>query len=96
MMFMLSIAASTPRCILLFVQMRGHPNVVGMLGVCDTAVVTEYYSTNFLGILFRNKRPLPIGQIISMALDAARGLQVGASRISFRLFLRGKRAVNMI
>lgn len=58
--------------------MRGHPNIVGMLGICGTTVVTEYYSTNFHESLFRDKRPLPIRQIVSMALDAARGLQVGA------------------
>lgn len=57
--------------------MRGHPNIVGMLGVCDTTVVTEYYSTSFQELLFRNKRPLPTRQIVSMALDAAKGLQVG-------------------
>ncbi|CAN0220068.1 unnamed protein product [Scytosiphon promiscuus] len=56
--------------------MRGHPNIVGMLGVCDTTVVTEYYSASFQGVLFRNKQPLPIRRVVSMALDAARGLQV--------------------
>ncbi|CAM9931054.1 unnamed protein product, partial [Hapterophycus canaliculatus] len=46
-----------------------------MLGLCDTTVVTEYYSTSFQGLIFRDKRPLPIRQVVSMALDAARGLQ---------------------
>lgn len=75
------VATLTPIYLYLAGQMKGHPNIVGMLGVCGTAVVTEYYSTNFLGVLFRNKRSLPIRQIVSMALDAARGLQVGFYRL---------------
>lgn len=48
-----------------------------MLGVCGTAVVTEYYSTDFLEVVYRHGEGLPIRTVVSMALDAARGLQVG-------------------
>ncbi|CAN0149692.1 unnamed protein product, partial [Ectocarpus sp. 12 AP-2014] len=55
--------------------MRGHRNIVGMLGLCDTMVVTEYYTTSFLRAIFRGKMELPDLAVVSMALDAARGLQ---------------------
>lgn len=58
--------------------MRGHPNVVGMLGFCDTTIATEYHD-KFLNTLMLSgpdwTTGLSILRIISMALDAARGLQ---------------------
>lgn len=57
-------------------KLAGHRNVANMLGYCNTTIVTEYHDS-FLGIMFREGQPLPIAQIVSMALDAARGLQVG-------------------
>lgn len=56
-------------------QLAGHPNIVQMLGFCDEAIVTEYYES-FNGILFREGLQLPIADVVLMALDAARGLQV--------------------
>ncbi|CAM9461262.1 unnamed protein product, partial [Hapterophycus canaliculatus] len=55
--------------------MRGNRNIVGMLGTCLTTLVTEYYASTFLGVIFRERQPMPIRQVVSMALDAARGLQ---------------------
>ncbi|CAM9848362.1 unnamed protein product [Scytosiphon promiscuus] len=55
--------------------LRGHPNIVGLLGVCDTTVVTEYYPNNIGKIAFRHGAALPIREVLTAALDAARGLQ---------------------
>ncbi|CAN0318902.1 unnamed protein product [Ectocarpus sp. 6 AP-2014] len=63
------------REILTLDAMRGHRNIVGMLGLCDTMVVTEYYTTSFLRAIFRGRMELPDLAVVSMALDAARGLQ---------------------
>lgn len=46
-----------------------------MTGICDTTIVTDYYD-NFMGIVHRKGKLLPIAQVVTMALDAARGLQV--------------------
>ena len=56
-------------------QLAGHPNIVQMLGFCDETIVTEYFG-NFHDIVFREGRELPIVEVVSMALDAARGMQV--------------------
>lgn len=56
-------------------QLAGHRNIVGMLGLCDTTIVAEYHQS-FLGVLLRDGRELPVVEVVSMALDAARGLQV--------------------
>ena len=50
--------------------------MIGMLGLCETTVVTEYFSTKLLQYIFRHGRELPIHQIVSMSLDAVLGLQV--------------------
>lgn len=47
-----------------------------MLGVCGTTVVTEYFPTNVAYYAFRNSERLSIRAVVSMSLDAARGLQV--------------------
>lgn len=57
-------------------QLRGNRNVVAMLGVCGTTVVTEYYPTSVVYHAFGHREPLPIHVVVSMSLDAARGLQV--------------------
>ncbi|CAN0104628.1 unnamed protein product, partial [Ectocarpus sp. 8 AP-2014] len=49
--------------------LRGHPNVVGMLGFCNTTVVTEYHPDNFLHTIFRKKEKLPLRRVVSLALD---------------------------
>ncbi|CAM9157974.1 unnamed protein product, partial [Ectocarpus fasciculatus] len=64
------------REILTLDAMRGHQNIVPMLGLCDTIVVTEYHTTSLLRAIFRGRMELPDLAIVSMALDAARGLQV--------------------
>ncbi|CAN0150732.1 unnamed protein product [Ectocarpus sp. 4 AP-2014] len=50
--------------------LRGHPNVVGMLGFCNTTVVTEYHPDNFLHTIFRKKEKISLGRVVSLALDA--------------------------
>jgi len=57
-------------------QLRGQRNIVGMLGSCKTTVVTEYFPTNLLKYVYRHGTHLPFGQIVSMSLDAVKGLQV--------------------
>lgn len=56
-------------------QLAGQSNIVGMLGFCHTTIVTEYHDS-FLQVMFREGRQLPIANVLSMALDAARGVQV--------------------
>ncbi|CBJ30240.1 serine/threonine protein kinase [Ectocarpus siliculosus] len=55
--------------------LRGHPNVVGMLGFCNTTVVTEYHPDNFLHTIFRKKEKLSLRRVVSLALDVAQGMQ---------------------
>ncbi|CAN0242297.1 unnamed protein product [Ectocarpus sp. 12 AP-2014] len=55
--------------------LRGNRNIVGMLGVCGTTVVTEYFPTNVGYYAFQNREGLSIRAVLSMALDATRGLQ---------------------
>eukprot|EP00903_Cladosiphon_okamuranus_P005886 g5821.t1 len=55
---------------------KGHPNMVGMLGTCGASSVSEYYPTHLDDlVLAPGAKPLPISMVVSMALDAARGLQ---------------------
>ncbi|CAM9914082.1 unnamed protein product [Scytosiphon promiscuus] len=54
---------------------RGKPNVVDMLGFCNTTVVTEAYDMDVQRVAQHAKEPLPIEQVVSMSLDAAVGLQ---------------------
>lgn len=58
-------------------QVRGHPEVVPMLGVCNTtSSVAEYFDDNLEALMSRsNHQALPISEILPLALDAARGLQ---------------------
>lgn len=49
--------------------------MVGMLGVCNSTLVTEYYSIHFDQVILRQQMKFPIDKMVSMALDAARGLQ---------------------
>lgn len=49
--------------------------MVGMLGVCNSTLVTEYYSIHFDQVILRQQRKFPIETMVAMALDAARGLQ---------------------
>lgn len=55
---------------------RGHPNIAGMLGICGTTVVSGFYPTPLTGVMWAPRpEPLPAAKVVSMALDAARGLQ---------------------
>lgn len=57
-------------------QVRGHPNIAGMLGICGTTVVSGFYPTPLTGVMWAPRpEPLPAAKVVSMALDAARGLQ---------------------
>ena len=55
--------------------MRGHPNIVGMLGICNSTLVTEYYPIHFDQVILRQQKKFSIDEMVAMALDAARGLQ---------------------
>eukprot|EP00903_Cladosiphon_okamuranus_P015281 g14121.t1 len=55
--------------------LRHERNIIGMLGVCETTVVTEYYSTKLLHYVWRNGKDLEIRELVSMSIDAAKGLQ---------------------
>lgn len=56
-------------------QLAGHRNIVGMVGICGTTIVTKYYDA-FTKTAHQRYRQPPIAEVLSMALDAARGLQV--------------------
>lgn len=58
-------------------QVRGHPQIVNLLGVCNTSSsVTEYFGDDVEALLKRSRgQALPISKVLPMALDAARGLQ---------------------
>lgn len=51
-------------------QLAKHSNIAGLLGYCGTTIVTEYHQS-FLRVMFREGQQLPIGEVLSMALDAA-------------------------
>lgn len=60
-----------------------------MLGMCNTTVVTEYFADSFAGIVFRDdKDPLSIRQMVSLALGAARGMQVRFWNVCFERCVR--------
>lgn len=46
-----------------------------MVGICGTTIVTKYYDA-FTKTAYHHYRQPPIAEVLSMALDAARGLQV--------------------
>lgn len=47
-------------------QVRGHPNIVGMLGVCGASSVSEYYGTHLDDlVLTPGAKPLPISSVVS-------------------------------
>lgn len=53
--------------------MRGHPNIVQMLGVCNTTLVSEYHATSMDGVMWGNT--FSVDRVVSMSLDAAKALQ---------------------
>lgn len=57
-------------------QLRHERNIIGMLGVCETTVVTEYFSTKLLHYVWRHGKDLAIEELVDMSIDAAKGLQV--------------------
>ncbi|CAM9722239.1 unnamed protein product [Ectocarpus fasciculatus] len=57
--------------------LRGQPYIVGMLGLCQTTVVTEYHSDNFLSTIYGRPHKRSLHRVVSLALDVAKGLQAG-------------------
>lgn len=57
-------------------QLRGQRHIIGMLGMCETTVVTEYYSVKLLHHIWRHGHDLPMREVVEMSMDAAKGLQV--------------------
>ena len=65
-------------------QLKDHPNIVHLLGLCECDMVTEYFP-NYMDVLLlgdsdhsgkpEKLQEIPIERVISMALQAARGLQ---------------------
>lgn len=55
--------------------MRGNPNVVQMLGVCNTTVVTEAFTTDIQSAMKKRTEIVPLRSAVTISLDAARGLQ---------------------
>ncbi|CAM9289922.1 unnamed protein product, partial [Hapterophycus canaliculatus] len=57
-------------------SVRGHFNIVGLLGLCESSSVTEFFPTRLEDlVLSPEAKPLPMKSVVAMALDAARGLQ---------------------
>lgn len=64
------------QCWQTFIQVKGHPNIVGLLGLCGSTSVSEYFSVRLDDLLLGpGAEHIPISKILSMAVDAARGLQ---------------------
>lgn len=57
------------------IKVTGHPNIVGMLGICNTTLVTEYHPTSLIQVMWNNRDTFTIEKVVPMALDAAKGLQ---------------------
>lgn len=66
-------------------QLKDHPNIVHLLGLCECDMVTEYFPS-YMDVLLLGEsddssepkqelEELSIREVIRMALDAARGLQ---------------------
>lgn len=56
-------------------QVRGHPNIVGLLGSCGTTHLSEYLPTSLDELVLASDELLPIERVVQIARDAARGLQ---------------------
>lgn len=57
-------------------QVKGHPNVVGLLGMCGSTSVSPFFPERLDDLVLKpGAERLPIARAISMSLDAARGLQ---------------------
>ncbi|CBJ26951.1 similar to TAK1 (TGF-beta-activated kinase) [Ectocarpus siliculosus] len=54
---------------------RGNPHIVQTLGICNTTVVTEAYMLDIQSAVRKRMTALPIGEAVTMSLDAVRGLQ---------------------
>lgn len=70
-----SFSLVTPRFLISIWQVRGHPNIVGLLGICDQTSVSEYFALRLDDLVFGAPEKIHISRIVPMALDAARGLQ---------------------
>lgn len=58
------------------VKVKGHPNIVGLLGNCHSTSVSEFFSTGLEDLVLKaGSEPIPMERVLSMSLDAARGLQ---------------------
>lgn len=58
------------------VQVQGHPNIVGLLGECGSTSVSPYFPNRLDDIVLKpGAERLPISRILTLSLDAARGLQ---------------------
>ncbi|CAN0391089.1 unnamed protein product, partial [Laminaria digitata] len=54
---------------------RGHPNIVGLLGSCGTTHLSEYLPFSLDELVLSSQELLPIERVVRIARDAARGLQ---------------------
>ncbi|CAM9653793.1 unnamed protein product, partial [Ectocarpus fasciculatus] len=69
---------------------RGNPYIVQTLGICNTMVVTEAFTLTLSSAMRQRTTALPIGEAVTMSLDAVRGLQalhevVGGPIVHFNL-----------
>lgn len=60
-------ARSIKRCShTLTAQVRGHPNIVDILGICGASSVSEYYDVHLDDlVLSAGAKPLPISYVVS-------------------------------
>jgi hypothetical protein len=56
-------------------QMRKDPNIVHMVGWCNTTIVVEFVPGLLEDLVFDHNQALPVKRALELALDAARGLQ---------------------
>jgi serine/threonine protein kinase len=54
---------------------RNEPNIVSLVGWCNSTVVVEYVPEKLDELVFDATKPLPVDRALQLARDAARGLQ---------------------
>lgn len=69
-------------------QLRGHQNIVQLLGFTKTAMVTESSPNNVQqAILSRRGKRFALKKTASFALDAAKGLQVFLNGVQNTMYI---------
>lgn len=55
-------------------QLRNEPNVVHLLGWCNSTIIVDYVSDQLEALVFDRENDLPVERALELALDAAKGV----------------------